>query len=297
MKKILLTVLALGVIFTSCVDDFEDARPPVPIDGPWGYVGVSAEAIEASDDRGGLFYWTSAGETLVFTIDIVDAPGTIAGISASLSNIVQPEDIGTVSTSVGSAVGQTSGTLTVEYVVPAEFGDDPETPEIEFGYNEIITVVVTDGQEEPKSRTFTLDIWALDVCYSDRVLNGSYTARVTGTDNMGVETFVRSENINIFIDSGNPATNFPGRYEVDDINFGFLDGLGFGDPVLGVLFVCESDIVGQELVTTPEVLVDGVVNEDGTIDLNWTSVRTFFDEDDNEVQIPYTGTVNLTPNN
>lgn len=122
MKNIKIFIL-IGLVIAlpgSCVDDYMDANPPRPLDGP---------ALSLLPDE-----TLSMGETTSFSVNVIEAPGMIDSVAYSLS-----EDIGTLvvdEASVNALIGKESGSFNVTYTAPTA------TEESEVR----ITFVVYDAQ-------------------------------------------------------------------------------------------------------------------------------------------------------
>lgn len=127
MKKIIPTLLLLLCsVFTACVDDYQDANPPRPLDGPALFsLNASAGSVQA-------------GGMLSLTANVVDAPGTIASVSATA--VDDGGDPAGSFTVVNAQQGQTDGLVELRYEAPANF----------IG-RVTITVAVTDAQTPPKT--------------------------------------------------------------------------------------------------------------------------------------------------
>lgn len=137
MKNLLYIVL-VGMLFTACVDDFEDARPPVLLDAP------AVNAIESSESI--LF----GGESTTITIPVSDAPAGIAGVSIADTDVFGVSVGGT--TTVVSGLGIMSGQVVAQYTAPEGF-----TGEVN------LAVSVFDGQVDEKGEDASKSSVAQDI--------------------------------------------------------------------------------------------------------------------------------------
>ena len=140
MKRSIYLFFALfALTIVSCVDDYMDANPPLPLDAPYAYVNSS---VLAGKDGIPLI----GGEEVTFTVDIVDAPGVLNGI-----NFIFSKGGEVVSHTFDELIGQTSGTF--EVTVKAPYNLNGATT---------FTAEISDAQDEPKILTITE---VLDVNY------------------------------------------------------------------------------------------------------------------------------------
>lgn len=112
MKNILkLYILVLSIFMVGCsVDDYQDANPPVKLDGPQFTFALGAEEIVG-------------GQSTSFIINVIDAPG---GISDSIV-FVTKDDLGDfVFSNLESLVGKESGEITGTFTAPTSFEGDFE---------------------------------------------------------------------------------------------------------------------------------------------------------------------------
>ena len=248
--------IALGVILSSCAYNLEDANPPPALDGPAGSaaepVGDTFTATDTNDDT-----WTYVhkGGVIIFNIDIVDAPGLITSVEVTLSNSVQPEDLGTVKTSLGTAEGQSAGTVSVEYTAGDVIGD------------ENITIVVGDGQDPAKTITFTYPTIRISDtdCFSDQLLLGFYDTVTDGHDGLnGVDFTGLVSTVELYF----RGDNHPGKYRFSDGSFGLYAEQGSGGNFIHV-YMCDDKVVDAD-----EEFADnytGTIAANGVITITWSN--------------------------
>jgi hypothetical protein len=156
MKQILIILAALGLLAVGCVDDYQDANPESGLDSPWFYLSTQVDTINQQG-------------TITVAVGVVDAPGKIDAVTATLSD----EDAGTVAVEGFDAVkGSETGTFNLVYT-PAASG---------FEGDVTMTVTVTDAQGEDLQKTHqdAIDLFVIYVC--DGVdLAGDYAGQVTTT--------------------------------------------------------------------------------------------------------------------
>lgn len=274
MKNFMLLLVVMSLITTGCVDDFKDARPDVPLDAPAIFDTVGT-GISSTDRNGDTFiYVTNGGEgTIVLTSP--DSPGLLGDVSVTLSNSVQPTDIGATRVDAFSTVeGQSAGTFNVVYEAPTLGAG--ETAE------ESISIVVSDSQTPPKSVTVAREMKTVGdaTCFASRPLVGFYTAVTSGIDGTDGSAFtdltVTGQEIYLLVSQG----NHPGFVRITDGSFGLYGVQGFAGNFVNIT-VCDNAItdMNEEFAG----MTTGTLNEDGTITITWAN--TFGDS----------GTTVLTP--
>lgn len=137
VSLIYVAVFALTVV--SCVDDYMDANPPLPLDAPFAYVTSS---IPAGKDGIPL----QGGEEVSFTIDIVDAPGALKDAEFTFSKGGE-----VVSHTFDQLIGKNSGSFEVTVKAPYNLNG-----------GSTFSVAISDSQEKPKVLTISQ---VLDVAY------------------------------------------------------------------------------------------------------------------------------------
>jgi hypothetical protein len=240
MKKIyniMMFMLASVLVFSSCVDEYQDANPEPQLDGPAGFVSSVTGATAAEYRNGNEFTFTLPGETVTFTIDMVDVPGLIDSVGLGLTNIIRPNNFGTLTADLGAAEGSTSGEVTITYVASTE-GDSTVTN----AYTENLIVEVYDRQDPPKVQSYAISpIRVINTdCLSSTSLVGTYNTVSSGFDS---EAGAAYENLvsEVVVDMRNNADH-PGRYVFSDRSFGLYAAQGF-NPTAGLVTACENEIV------------------------------------------------------
>lgn len=140
MKRFTYLYFALfAFTIVSCVDDYMDANPPLPLDAPYAYVSSS---VLAGEDGIPLI----GGEEVTFSVNIVDAPGVLSEINFLFSKGGE-----VVSHTFDQIAGQTSGTFDVTVRAPYDLNGTTT-----------FTMEISDAQEEAKVLTISR---VLDVSY------------------------------------------------------------------------------------------------------------------------------------
>ncbi len=135
MKKIDISkiLFALTLLFAfACVDEFEDANPPLPLDAPFAYVTSSIEEETSGVPMLG-------GEEVTFSVNIVDAPGVLKDI-----NFIFSKGGEVVSHTFDALKGKQSGSFDVTVKAPYNL-DGTST----------FTMEISDSQEEAKMLTIS----------------------------------------------------------------------------------------------------------------------------------------------
>lgn len=146
-------------ILVACVDEYEDANPPLPLDGPYAYVSSSIEPGDSGIPLAG-------GEEVTFSVNIVDAPGGLESIDFLFS---QGGEV--VSHTFDQLIGQTSGTFDV--TVRAPYNINGQTT---------LTMEISDGQPEPKVLAISRP---LDVSYFYE--GADFTVEIDDADGVAFE--------------------------------------------------------------------------------------------------------------
>ncbi len=256
--KSIYIALFLGLILSACVTDFEEANPSRPLDSPAGIAAdpVGDGLIAGPGRDGNTFTWVPVNGKLTFVIEITDAPGLIEDVDVVLSNTVQPEDLGTVEVSLGSAENQSVGTVTVTYTAKDVVGE------------ETISIIVTDGQDPSKSTTYdypAIKITDTSTCLSNQNLIGFYNTTTDGIDGLTGDSFAGLEStVELYFLSFND----PGLYRFSDGSFGLYGSQGYGGNFINV------EICGDNVVNANEEFADsyaGTISADGVITITWSN--------------------------
>ncbi len=262
--------LFLWVISACTVDDYQDANPPHPKDGPAGFLSVGSQAIVDTETNGNTFTYVPINGTATFDIDVVDAPGQIDSVSAVLS-----EELGEVAIDL-TAQGEVEGLVTVTYTAGSVFSTGTST-----AGNEDIAIELFDAQRPRKSAAFAPErIKTVNAtCFSSRPLVGFYDTVTSGFDSETGTNYSDLVSVVEFrINAG--GVNHPGFYRLTDGSFGLYPEQGFAANFINVT-VCDNAIVNANEEFTG--LFSGTLNVDGTISITWSN--TFGD----------TGTTVMTP--
>jgi hypothetical protein len=252
MKTALIKVIAMSIIITGCtVDDYTDANPPRPKDGPAGFMSLAGGnfIVDTETDGTSFIYLMVNGGNAIFNIDIVDAPGLLDSVGFS-------NEFGEAIADLGEAQGQAEGLISVTY-----------TPEAEGDEN--LTIVVFDAQSPRKSVAFTPDqqIKTVDACFASRPLVGFYGTVTSGFDSETGSNYTDLEAVVEFrINAG--GVNHPGLYRLTDGSFGLYPLQGFANNFINVTFC------GDEITNANEEFTDlfsGTLNADGTITVTWSN--------------------------
>jgi hypothetical protein len=264
MKNRFKNIAWVLLIGTSCmVDDYTDANPPRPLDGPAGFlVTPTGKAIVDTETDGNTFTYVPVNQEGIFNIDMVDVPGLIDSIGVELS-----DEEGEVSFST-EAEGEQTGSVSVTYVSDAVGTED-------------IVINVFDAQEPRKAVTFNPDrIKRINAtCFASRPLVGFYDTVTSGFNSETGENYTDLESVVEFrINAG--GVNHPGFYRLTDGSFGLYPEQGFAANFVNIT-VCDNNILdaNEEFAGN----FTGTLNADGTISITWSN--TFGD----------TGTTVMTP--
>jgi hypothetical protein len=319
MKNIyFLIILSVTFFFTGCVDDFTDSNPPDQLDAPFLRIETSdANAVVKPLPLNKYNAFVTYGQPVTFTVTVVDAPGTIGAIDAASSI----EEFGTVTVGndASALIGKKNGQFTVTFTPSSDL---PDTDDRSLN----LEVYVTDSQKDdkgeasPKTTTLTVPLTIGSPCLSEGISAGTYVVTEASGNLDGGDTYDLS-----FL-TENSASAFaanqivvvitkdrPGVYTFSEVTGGVwpLTGGAPEDPDNGFnifrsapeasIDLCDKIITGrsenlvfgddtEEGNEEVEFTVDGTLNDDGTISIDWSYVRT----DGNTPATPAMGSYKLT---
>lgn len=150
------------LVFSSCVDDYEDANPPRLLDAP-----------AVTSDQSGSTIDVVGGETISLTLNIVDAQAGIGGIT-----VTSAEDDPEFTSNINSLIGATEGTLVVDYVVPF-------TAQGAFTVSVGVSDVQVDAEGDDANKTTTVD-FSLNASFAFAAPIFTLTTDATDLDADGV---------------------------------------------------------------------------------------------------------------
>ncbi len=288
MKKFLyLTILIAAV--TACVDDYTDFNPPDQLDAP--NFRVSATGANQVVETTNINNWQKAynayvlyDEPVTFTVSVVDAPGKVGGVSVSGS----VPDFGTITldeASVNALMGKEQGEFRFTFTPnPDLMNQDSEDRALN------IVVDVTDmqlddkGREDPKTTTITIPTVIGGPCLGSPIQGGNWlvveaTGNLDGGDPFDLADLVAEAGSQIVV---NISRDRPGVYTLDEVTGGLWSTIYTtrANPELKIN-VCDGSITDREGANVAGVgtaaartfTIDGTVNEDGTITIEWSYVR------------------------
>ncbi|MQY79887.1 MAG: hypothetical protein GH151_11945 [Bacteroidetes bacterium] len=276
VKNLILTTVILALL-GSCVDDYQDANPPRPKDGPYFTLSAGGDVLETPENGN----FIGADQTIVFTLQVINCQGGIDSVGVT----VNEEDLGTAEVnqaSLNAVKSQNQGEITVSYTTVSQVLEETDLE---------IDVTLYDGQQEidwfgrtidyRKSATESYEV-TLVVCTSTG-LAGEYNSVANGYFGDG---------------SGGPDAAYfdlqaeititeirPGLYLIDDMTFGLYPQLYGDQTVPGRVELCGDEISdkGDTDHYGDPFTISGTLNGDGTVNLTWQN--TYGDR----------GTVVLTP--
>jgi hypothetical protein len=264
MKSKFKYIASLLLIATSCmVDDYQDANPPHPLDGPAGFLSTEGKAIVDTETDGNSYTYVPIAMPGIFKIDLVDVPGLIDSVGITLS-----DEEGEITEVNMADKGKETGSITVTYLADVVGTED-------------IAIDIFDGQQPRKSITFTPDrIKRVNAtCFSSRPLVGFYETVTNGHDSETGLDYTNLESVVEFrINAG--GVNHPGLYRLTDGSFGLYGEQGFAANLINVN-VCDNAVTNANEEFAGKFT--GTLNADGTITITWSN--TFGD----------TGTTIMTP--
>ena len=267
MKKIYLLISATLILFSSCVDEYQDANPPRLLDAP------AISSIDASKTT------LLTNESVEISINVSDAPGGIDSVSATATDDAGNAYGTFTSTNLSTVKGATSGTITMTYMAPAGYSGDLT-----------VSVIVYDRQLDHRgemvrksSTAATVELTIL--CDAKEDYSGTYTLSAYG--NLGDGEGGAADTYTDLESTVSVTKDGVGNFVVSDITFGVYPVVYEDDAPEGTITICDTTITdnGDTDQYGDPITINGNVNEDGTIALEWSN--TYGDS----------GTVVLTPQN
>lgn len=293
MKNKLLHLVTLALLGSACtLPDVKTLNPPHLLDGPAFNITPSgsgqATANGAKGYNGntlGITYLTF-GSTTDFAVDVVDCPGKVSDLSASLSSFYA-QSVTVDAASLASLKGQATGSSKVTVVA----ANDPDGTGGEWPSN--LAISVTDSQKDPEASgspiTATVQ-WpiALVKCLSTGITTGTYqVTAASGVLDSGSPYFGTAYTLaDIESDNGGPVyvtitAPRPGRYTFDEVTGGIwpIYFSGRARPTLGVN-LCDQTVsdngtfnIAGSGSTARRFTLSGTLNNDGTITMTWSYIR------------------------
>ena len=271
----------------SCVDDYTDANPPAQWDAPTLRISATGSnqliiRTPANPYQNNYSAYLKYGEPIEFTASVIDAPGKVASVTATVS----VPDFGSITldnASVAALVGKEKGEFKFTLTPSASLPDQSDRV-----LN--IVVTVTDSQlnetGESNAKTTTLTIPSnLVSCVSQELEEGLYKVTAASGNIDGGGTYTLDDlktdgDVDEIVVS--ISKDRPGLYTINEVTGGCWPVYysGRANPELKVDF-CNPTIAGHEgFVTTGaasgplrKFTIAGIKNADGTIDVTWSYER------------------------
>lgn len=251
------------MLFASCVDDYQDANPPRPLDGPYFTVSAHGDVLETPANGN----FIGAGQTINFTLHIIDCPGGIDSVGVTIDE----DGTGTAvvdQASLSAVLGETKGEVQVNLTTVSNV-----TEEIDL----VVSITLYDGQQPINWHGSTIDYRKSSMVPYDVTLISCASTGLAGEYNSVADGFFGDG-------GGGPDAAYndlqaeisiteirPGLYEIDDMTFGLYPQL-YGDiPVPGQVNLCGADITdrGDTDHYGDPFTITGTLNGDGTVNLSW----------------------------
>jgi hypothetical protein len=306
MRKIIYLILVVGVLFlpNACVDDYTDSNPPHLLDAPTLRISDAVgtdhifSTVAVNQYQNGYTDMTTYDAPVVYTVSVIDAPGKIGDITVTPS-IPEFGSVTIDDASVTALQGKETGTFNFTFTPNATFVDRPDA-----ALNLVIAVsdMQKDDKGEASSLTTTLTVpVTLVKCLTNTDIVGVYevttaSGNLDGGETYNLDSLQKYNEDNVYVEISKVR---PGEFTIDEVTGGvwpiFYDRV---NPALD-FDLCGTSINGHfGSVTTKDAdtgeelkfTIDGIVNEDGTIDISWSYVRL----DDDTATDPATGTYTLT---
>lgn len=263
--------MGLVFILTGCVDDFQDANPPYPLDAPGAFISTIGSEVVSTDTDDDTFTYVPNGGTSIIEIIVVDAPGLIDSVTVTLSNIQRPEDWGSIAIEGFDQIrGKETGTFTIVYTAPLL----DALSLFDFAEEDIV-VTVFDAQDTPKSVDLGIDPFKTQLsqgsdCFANIDLVGFYTTVSSGFDAVNSENYTDLEaEVEIYMLKSH--RNNPGWLRLSDGSFGLYGLQGFSNNFIN-FEVCGNEVVAaNEEFAEPDGSYTGTITAEGVITITWST--------------------------
>jgi hypothetical protein len=291
MKKynyIVFGVIALMVCASACNKDISEFNPKPLLDAPT--LRISTPSSSARVISIPINAWQNTYAAYVtydaptdFLISVIDAPGKVGNISASVS----VPDFGSVAldnASVSAIQGKETGDFKVTFTPNASLPN-----KLDRSFNLVINVsdqqLNDDGENASKTTTLTVPVTIIEKpCFSEGIVPGYYIVTEASGNLDGDVPFTLDD---LEGDSGQRITvviteDWPGTYTINEVTAGVWPTYysGRANPKLKVV-LCDNTISGKLGASTAGVgtvaartfTLNGTLNSDGTISMTWSYVR------------------------
>ncbi|MBL0745202.1 hypothetical protein [Chryseolinea lacunae] len=301
-----IALFAASLVISSCVDDYTVANPPALQDAPFlrlSATGNSSVKIVAQP-LNKYTAFVNYGDPVEIKVSVVNAPGIIESASVS-SSIVEYGTVTLNESSFAAIKGKTSGDFTFTFT--------PSTILVGTADRALnLTVTVSDSQVDEKGEsaaltsTLTVPLTLVNgPCLSDGLAEGTYIVSEASGNTDGGDPFSLDD---LKANSGSAFSaekvvvvvtkNRPGVYTFTEVTGGVWPVFYStrAKPTLRVN-LCDNTITGRtgfvtagSGATARTFTLDGTLNANGTISMNWSYVRN----DGNTPADPATGSYTLT---
>lgn len=288
MKKLLYLTLLIAVV-TGCVDDYTDFNPPAQLDAPHFRVGATGsnqliEAVNTNNWQKTYNAYVLYDEPVTFTVSVVDAPGKVGSVSVTGS----VPDFGTITpdeASVNSLIGKEQGEFRFTFIPNPDLTNKAsEDRPLNLVVNVTDMQLDDKGADDPKTTTMTIPTIIGGPCLSAPIPAGNWlvieaSGNLDGGDPFELADLVETAGSQIVV---NITRDRPGVYTLDEVTGGVWPVVydTRAIPELKVN-VCGSSITDREganvagagTAAARTFAIDGTVNDDGTITIEWSYVR------------------------
>ncbi len=288
MKKLLYLTLLIAAV-TGCVDDYTEFNPPAQLDAPHFRVSAtgSNQLIEATNVNNWQKTYSAYvlyDDPVTFTVSVVDAPGKVGSVSVTGS----VPDFGTITmdeASVNALVGKEQGEFRFTFTPnPDLTNKESEDRALNLVVNVTDMQLDDKGREDPKTTTMTIPTTIGGPCLGAPMLVGNWlvvdaSGSLDGVDPFELADLVEAAGSEIVVAI---TRDRPGVYTLDEVTGGVWPIVydTRANPKLKVN-VCGStisdregaNVAGAGTAAARTFTLDGTINGDGTITIEWSYVR------------------------
>jgi hypothetical protein len=270
-----ITMGLISLTIAACVDDYTDANPKTLLDAPTIRITSTSSnqavaTVAANQFQNTYEAYASYGSPVQYTVNVIDAPGTIGEISVSAS---VPE-FGSVALNQASAdalQGQETGSFNFTFTPNQAL--DPADGDRSLN----IVVNVSDNQGKTTSVTFPLTL-VNSTCFTSGIAGQYRVKSATGNRDGGI-TF-NLDTLKKYYPTPHVIVQVteqrPGLVTLDEITGGLwpLFYPTRANPSVDV-DLCGSTIAENNLIVggIRRFVANGTVNSDNTITITWSYTR------------------------
>jgi len=262
----------------SCVDDYTDYNPPHALDAPALSVSTSGSnqafvTVPVNQYQNTYQAYVGLNTPVEFIVSVIDAPGKVGDVSVEPS---VPE-FGTVTindASVAALKGKEQGEFRFVYTPNPDLEEGDDRP-----LNLVVTVSDSQSGKDAQATVLTIPTIIGSPCFSEQLQPGNYlvteaSGNIDGGQAYTLPGMEESLGSRIVVSI---AEERPGVYTIDEVTGGvwpaYYADQGSSEIQVNV---CDNNITARDGAASVDgntFTINGTVNEDGTVTIEWSYVR------------------------